>query len=354
MKESLLVDSPETQKYLLNPLMVNDGKKFLVMPESVLDQQVTFTIEEVFSNTQPPLFKRWFLSLRAISLTVMLIPCIATFIMGTMTEWRFSVYDAVVALIIPSLLLLAVNVTNDVQDHLRLIDLPGTNGGSGVIQKGWITPQALTNFAKALVVLSAILALPLLIKKPLVLISLTLFTLIAVVGYSGRPFNFKYRAMGDLIVFLMCGPFLSLSYSLAVFGKTNLSINLMGSFFGFLACAILHANNLNDITTDQKRGAITIANLLGFESSKKYLYALYLLSLVTLLAFMVKAELSLLSLSPLLLALFPLARLFRKIARAQSPDDKTIADIRFITPQIHLILGILLCGILLVLKNSST
>ena len=93
--------------------------------------------------------------------------------------------------------------------------------------------------------------------------------------YTANPFGIgglKYRAMGDICIFLCFGPLLMQCVSLLITGSINTSLNLYCIPIGLLTEAILHANNSRDIKTDMKAGAVTLAGLIGIERS----YVLYI------------------------------------------------------------------------------
>jgi 1,4-dihydroxy-2-naphthoate polyprenyltransferase len=332
----LKINDPKTQE-ILNSLQ---WQSKLAVPKEIIQDEIIFELKE--NDIQKPnLIKRWFFSLRALSLTVMFMPCLAVLLMQDISP--VSWFRAISLLLVPGLLLLAVNVLNDVEDHMRMIDLPGTLGGSGVIQKGWIKPRELRYFALTLIIIAAALALPVIIEQPTFMLSVLLITLMVVLGYSGKPFDFKYRALGDVAVYLTCGPLLTIAYSQAVFNSFNAGTFWLGSAFGFAAVAILHANNMTDIPTDQARGANTVAIKLGFAGSQKFMLLTYSLWAISLLLLTLKNQITWIQLIPQLISLLLILKLMVRIFKAREPHDPSIADLRMVTPQIHLIMGVILC-----------
>lgn len=330
----------EQAKTLLeNPRTHEGSKEYWSTPEKTEGSTIYFKSIPIQDLKIPGFLARWMSSLRAVSLTVTLIPTIFILCTGLKLGLKVDLYAAIAGVLIPSLLLLAVNVRNDVEDYKRLIDLPGTNGGSGVIQKGWISPKELLKFSWALIFISTGLAIPLILKNFALMIACLVATFVVVIGYSGKPFNFKYKALGDLVVFLMCGPVLTICYGLVTFNNLSPYFLWSGCFFGFLATTILHANNLNDINTDKNQNAITVANSIGLNASKYYMALLYIGAIVSLVFFLdiVKSYQLFLMIIPLFLTI----RLMNKIISAKEPDQESLKDIRFVTPQIHLISGII-------------
>jgi 1,4-dihydroxy-2-naphthoate octaprenyltransferase len=87
--------------------------------------------------------------------------------------------------------------------------------------------------------------------------------MVAALAYTGGPFPYGYRALGEVFVFLFFG-------LVAVVGTAYLqALRLDGVFFaaaippGLLITAILVVNNLRDIPTDIAAGKRTLAVVLG-------------------------------------------------------------------------------------------
>jgi 1,4-dihydroxy-2-naphthoate octaprenyltransferase len=209
-----------------------------------------------------------------------------------------------------------------------------------VIQKGWINARSLARFGYVTFALGILFGLYPLITHFSALWPIALLSLIGVAGYSGAPFRFKYRALGDLVVFLLCGPFLVYGFSEVSFDRFGFPDALVGAVFGLAALGILHANNLNDLEIDLSRGARTIANRLGFQSSKRYLYLIYaLIAALLVLSAATKLFPIWFSLAPALLTPLVL-RLLLKVKNASGPLSPSIIKIRFDAAQIHLLIGL--------------
>ncbi|MFZ4714198.1 MAG: prenyltransferase [Bacteriovoracaceae bacterium] len=341
--KSIYLPLEEAQNILWETEYKKEGKVFWAIPSEVILDTVKFDLREKSEINAPSFIKKWFLSLRAISLTSMAIPTFHIFTIYFFMGKTFNTFNAIAAFVIPCLLLLATNVLNDVYDHLKLIDLPGSIGGSGVIQKGWIKPRELKSFAYTLLVIAAILAIPILLSSPIFMGILAVVTLIAVLGYSGKPFSFKYKALGDVLVFLCCGPLLTLGYGYAVFQNAGSLEVILGTIYGLAACAILHANNINDIEADTSRGAKTLASLIGFKGSITFMALLYTFTYFAIFLLYLNNFTSLFQILPSLIALFPILRLLNALYKAKKCNDLSIQSIRFDTPVIHLLLGVLLC-----------
>jgi 1,4-dihydroxy-2-naphthoate octaprenyltransferase len=335
--------NPELKNILWTGDVSQDGvrKQALLKTAVMLDQNEVFFEVSDYTLSDVSFLKKWFTALRAISLTATATPALVVLLSEVLPGGSPSNLLCFWLSFISILLLqIAVNVLNDVEDHINLVDAPGDVGGSGVIQKGWISAKSFARFGYSSLALAAIFGSYPLISHFKLVWPIALLSLMGAVGYSGKPFQFKYRAMGDVVVFLLCGPFLAYGFSVVTFGKVNAVQILVGLAFGLAAVGILHANNLNDLEIDLSRGARTVANRIGFESSKRYLYLIYgLISVLLLSAVLVRDTPIWFCLVPLLVT--PLViRLFMKIKAASGPLSSSITKIRFDAAQIHLFIGI--------------
>ena len=305
--------------------------------EEILFRKCTYPVPKSFGER----ITRALAAARIFSLTATLMPCLAVWAEGTRRGDRVNLLVALSALAGALFLQLGVNLYNDVFDYQKLIDLPGTPGGSGVIEKGWFTPEEIRKWARIAVISGVLSGIPALIIHPLeILVAGGLGTLGALV-YSHPRAGLKYRGLGDLAVFALCGPVLTVGFSIAAFNVIIPSVIPIGVFLGLLACALLHVNNLHDIDFDRSRGAITLAGRIGFVASVRLLIALYIAAAIILIAGTVNRDLPLTVLPTLLVSfiVFPLAR---RVLSAMGPSSPTLEGARMTAAKIHLLAGLAL------------
>jgi 1,4-dihydroxy-2-naphthoate octaprenyltransferase len=222
----------------------------------------------------------------------------------------------------------AMNVWNDVEDHLRLIDLPGASGGSGVIQKGWISAKKLQRWGVSFFILGVLFGLPGVIQNLSVLIWIAGGAGLAVLAYSGRPFGMKYRLGGDLLPLLLAGPLLTLGFSEVVFSQRDSGILFIGAAFGFFASTLFHVGNLQDIEKDLSMGERSLATDLGFKRSRIFLAVLYGAALSSIGMGVVSGSLPRILLLAMTCSLPPVFLILKKVFRASGPISIHLARIR--------------------------
>jgi 1,4-dihydroxy-2-naphthoate octaprenyltransferase len=176
------------------------------------------------------------------------------------------------------------------------------------------------------------------VRGPVIL----LLGLIGVFGgffYTARPLGYKYRALGDLGIFLLFGPLMVLGAFFVQAGTFSWLPLIAALPVGFLVTAILHANNLRDIPFDGRAGIKTLAMVAGSRGSRVIYATLLVGAYVAVVAFSVLGLVPMLALAALLSA--PIAvRNLRLIMRASSPGEMAMADV--MTAQLHMAFGVLL------------
>jgi 1,4-dihydroxy-2-naphthoate polyprenyltransferase len=344
------LSNPALREILLDANFESEGRQWLALPREVID--VSSTDKRVVlalharedRPKRPKNFGFWLQTVRAPSLTASATPGLAVLFFGLALGWEANFALFSMAILGALFLQIAINIWNDVYDHLRLIDLPGTAGGSGILLEGTLSARQLNKLSWVCLIIGVALGLPVLVMQPALMTVIGGVAVLGVLGYSGPPLNLKYRALGDINVFLLCGPLLTAGFSIAAFSRVSSDILLIGAYFGLAAVGILHSNNLQDIPVDGKRGARTLASLLGFRQARHLLWIVYVLAWLSLLASSLHGAMPLLALLPTVLAI-PLAFAHSRAAlSASGPESGRLAGIRIKTAQLHLVMGLLLCA----------
>lgn len=319
------------------------GQSFFPRVLGVENGTVRFELVDPATLGRPSGFAVWSQAVRGISLTATATPCLAVLLYGLAAHLPLRLGVAIASVLGALVLQVSVNLWNDVEDHKRLIDGPGSLGGAGVIQKGWLSAREVRRVAWLCLVVGGLLGVPALVLNPVPMLVIGAIALLGTAGYSGKPFGLKYRALGDLAVAVMCGPGLTLGFAWAAFGTVDVVIGALGVFFGAAAVGILHTNNLQDIDVDRARHAVTVASVLGVPASKAYLVFLYVLTYASWVYGWSQTSLSIVALLTPLLALPPLLGLLSKVLRATDLQAKGLELIRINAAQVHLLLGVTLC-----------
>jgi 1,4-dihydroxy-2-naphthoate polyprenyltransferase len=190
-------------------------------------------------------------------------------------------WKALLALVVALALQVGVNYANDYSDGIRGTDAdrvgPLRLVGSEVARPGAVKAAAFAAFGVAV---AAGLVLAATTTWWLVLVGA--LAVLAAWFYTGGSSPYGYRALGEVMVFVFFG-------LVAVVGTTYVQAERLpvpawyaAIGVGALACAILVANNLRDVTTDEAAGKRTLAVVLGDTRTRGLFVLLLGLALVAL------------------------------------------------------------------------
>jgi 1,4-dihydroxy-2-naphthoate octaprenyltransferase len=333
---------PKAQAALLSgwlPAEGPDANRRVIARRNLDEKWVLF--EEVEGKvSRPGGLAPWFQAIRVFSLTATATPCLAVLVLILTRHLRVDLWIGSSALLGAIALQISTNLFNDVEDYRRLIDLPDTLGGSGAIQNGWWTPRQLRSFAWIALGFGCALGLPALLSSPQALAPIGLAAGLGALLYSGRKLGLKYLALGDAAVWVLCGPALTVGFSLAVSHRSDPGMLWLGSYFGFLAAALLHVNNIQDMHLDVRRGVQTLAIRLGFRRSMRLLVALYISAAISLILPVALKIVPPGALAGALFSLFLSAPWLKEISSALGPESSLLSQCRTKAAQIHLLSGI--------------
>jgi 1,4-dihydroxy-2-naphthoate octaprenyltransferase len=166
-------------------------------------------------------------------------------------------------LVVALLLQVLANFANDLSDFRRGADTPDRQGPTRVAAAGYVTERQLEVAIAITIGLAGLVGLWLVSVGGQVLLALGVAAVIAALAYTGGPFPYGYRALGEAFVFVFFG-------LVAVAGTAYLQTLRLEPLFivaalppGALITAILVVNNLRDIPTDTAAGKRTLAVVLG-------------------------------------------------------------------------------------------
>jgi len=161
------------------------------------------------------------------------------------------------------------NILSDVYDFRRGLDTQ-VSPVTGAVARGWLAPRQALAAAGLLLGPGALLGawLAWRCSPALWLIGGVGFVIGAF--YSTPPLALKYRALGDLAVFLDFGILGALGAWTVQTGRPDWRPALWAVPMALLVIGILHANNWRDIAGDGEKSVRTVARLLGDRGSFRY------------------------------------------------------------------------------------
>jgi 1,4-dihydroxy-2-naphthoate octaprenyltransferase len=205
---------------------------------------------------------KWILAARPKTLWA----AVAPVIVGTAMAYDTEVHhwpSAFIALFCAVLIQVGTNLANDYFDHQQGADTAQRQGPLRLTQSGLVTPQAMKRATALVFFIACIGGLYLIMRGGLPVILIGTFCLLSGILYTGGPYPYGYRGLGDLICLIFFGP-------VAVGGTYYVQaleihplVVVAGLGPGLLTTAILTVNNLRDIDEDRETGKRTLAVLMG-------------------------------------------------------------------------------------------
>jgi 1,4-dihydroxy-2-naphthoate polyprenyltransferase len=202
----------------------------------------------------------WWRGARPRTLGAGLVPVVlGTAAAGEVIWWRFAA-----ALIVGAGLQIGVNFANDYFDGVRGVDTHERLGPPRLTQSGAASPRAVLTAALISLFVAAVAGLALaLATAPVLILAVGALALVAALLYSGGPKPFAGLGLGELMVFVFFGLMATCGTTFVMVETVTGASWWCGAVMGFLAVAILVANNLRDIPTDEATGKRTLAVRIG-------------------------------------------------------------------------------------------
>jgi 1,4-dihydroxy-2-naphthoate octaprenyltransferase len=198
-------------------------------------------------------------------------------------------WKALLALVVALALQVGVNYANDYSDGIRGTDEdrvgPLRLVGSRVAAPAAVKRAAFVSFGVA-----ALAGLVLAATSAWWLVLLGAASILAAWFYTGGRTPYGYHALGEVMVFVFFGLVAVLGTHYVQAGGVTWAAVFAAMGIGFLACAILVANNLRDIPTDAEVGKRTLAVVLGDSGTRSLYLALVVAAAVALVGITLAAS----------------------------------------------------------------
>lgn len=170
---------------------------------------------------------------------------------------------AVLMLLVGMLIQAATNVANEYYDFARGIDHSGSKGIAGFLVSGAMKPADVKRLAFMMYGLALVLGLVLVAVRGPVMLLLGLLSIVVSYLYSAGPHPISGTPFGEIVVLVFMGPLEVAVSEYAAVAQVSRMALLASVTVGLMVAAILFANNLRDLDSDQQRGRLTLAIVLG-------------------------------------------------------------------------------------------
>lgn len=207
-------------------------------------------------------FKAWVLGSRPKTLPAAAAPVLIGSA-AAFAEGGFKWMPALIALIAALLLQIGANLANDYFDFLKGADKGERLGPTRVTQSGLLSPQAVQTGMWVTFVLAALCGVYLTLVSGWWIVIIGILAILAAIAYTGGPFPYGYKGLGEVFVFLFFG-LAAVSGTYYAQTQTITWLAVLSSLpVGLMICAILVINNLRDIENDRKSNKNTLAVKFG-------------------------------------------------------------------------------------------
>jgi 1,4-dihydroxy-2-naphthoate octaprenyltransferase len=276
---------------------------------------------------------------RPFALTASIVPVCAAGALALL-DGRMNWGLFALALVAGILLQVGTNVINEVYDVRKGIDSITSPRASQALVTGRVTEKDAFRLAYASFAACAVLGIALVVERGWPLLLIGVFGLVMGWGYTAPPLQYKYRALGLPLVFVLMGPLMVLGGYYAVTGRWSWDAAVASVPIGLLVTAILHGNEWRDIGEDARAGIRTISISAG-RSVAHWIYVVLLVgAYVTLalgVAFNLLPRLSLLA----VLSMPLLVQALRASELGATGQQRAIAMIDRNTARLHAAFGAL-------------
>jgi 1,4-dihydroxy-2-naphthoate polyprenyltransferase len=288
---------------------------------------------------------------RPFSFTASTVPVAAAGALAAM-DGRFSWPLFLAALVAAVLLHVGTNVTNEIYDVRKGIDDITSPRASHALLKGRLSEREAFVLAGVAFAAAAAVGAGLVAARGWPVVVLGLLGLAGGFGYTAPPLQYKFRALGLPLVFLLMGPLMVVGAYYVVAGAFSWQAVVVGLPVGLLVAAILHGNEWRDLSDDARAGISTLSIRAGRRVAH-LLYVSLVVGAYLALAMAVAAG----ALPPSsLLAMLSLPLLVRAIRASElgaGGQQRAIAMIDLETAQLHAAFGFLLAAGLVIAAGGQ-
>ncbi len=165
-------------------------------------------------------------------------------------EGQFNPWIFILTLFCSLSIQIGTNLANDYFDFFKGSDTKNRIGPIRVTQSGLLSPKAVQRGFVTAFTITALCALPLILKGGAVIAVLTCVSILLGIFYTAGTFAIAYLGLGELFVFFFFGPIATVATAYLQMGHFSPTSLLIGLPTGALCCCVLIVVNLRDYEED--------------------------------------------------------------------------------------------------------
>lgn len=244
------------------------------------------------NSTQPKGLKLFMMTVRVYAFPASIIPILYGSILAIILvpDLKFNFLNFIITLIGGVAIHVTTNLVNDIYDFKIGIDKEDKeigipHGGSMVISKGLVGVKDMKILSVITTAIAISAGVYLYFVAGIWILYLSIFGLFSAIYYTASPIALKYKALGDIQVFISFGTGMTLGSYIVQTHEFSWIPVILSIPLGFLIDAILHSNNIRDIKFDRTFGVKTLPILIGEQLSKYVYYFLIIGAYVSIIFF---------------------------------------------------------------------
>jgi 1,4-dihydroxy-2-naphthoate octaprenyltransferase len=225
-------------------------------------------------------FQVWLLASRPKTLPAAVSPVIIGSAVA-FAEHSFRFGPALAAFLGALLLQIGANLANDVFDYEKGADQHDRLGPMRVTQAGLLSPKDVKTGMWVTSALAAICGIYMTLVSGWFILLIGLLAILAAIAYTGGPFPYGYKGLGEIFVFIFFG-FAAVCGTYYAQTNTISQLAVLSSIpVGLLIVAILVVNNVRDYESDKAANKRTLAVRFGLEWARQEFVSIVILAFVT-------------------------------------------------------------------------
>ena len=281
-------------------------------------------------------FKDWFVATRFWSFPVSAMPVVTATAFLAWKGYEINWLCAVLALLGMVVFHAAGNVLSDWWDYRKGVDNERAYAVPNLVFHHF-EPSEYMRFSILLFALGLVIGVVITLLSGWQLLVVGVLGFLLAASYS----FFKFRALGDIFVFVCFGVLPLIGTSFVTTGAVDWSVLLLCVPLGIFTVAVLHNNNTVDIATDSESGIRTLPMRLGEKPSVKLYLAYLVIPYVAVAAFCIAGLMPVTALLCLLSA--PVAlKLWKTAAGYFKNGREALLGLDQQTAKLHLVFSLLL------------
>lgn len=278
---TLSKSSADFESYLLGTF----SKDKRALPVQTLNvnsasETVTFRVMPMRSIVRPSFLIVLLQTFKVRSFLLILIPLFLVVTKNIADRTMYDPWAAIIATVGVLFAFIAVNLRNDYMDHMKGVDRVVQRSGSRAIQNGWVTAAQVKAYSNVFLFFAIVTGIPIALVYPQVALVIGVGLLIGLWAQFQKQNSFKYQIGGELALFVMLGPLLTVGYQLSMGAPFDQESIWIGCVWGWLVLFVVHLRNFANIFSSAQAGFKNTVTWLGFDKTRgllAYWWVLFLL-----------------------------------------------------------------------------